>query len=269
MGADYFVSRGCPIQAELGDAEFLRTMVEKRHSSLFRGTHLLVDGKPVEFTAPPEGIPVHTLRDGKVVETTVTAAGAKELEARMAAWATHCTGCPANTTGDAFGCYGFMSYPIRVATEEWLMDRAMSMGIGSLLAAKVLPQLDVTGSFAASLRARGGSFFESDESLVGTFTLTDGVKVPLTSDLLVELALFKLPSNARLLPLAAAVFGWIPKDVATAAALQTWMGDASTLIPLLEAPRAEDHPDDAQSFIAFFERAIASAKGAFMLVVDG
>lgn len=268
MGADYFVSRGCPIQSELGEQEFLQRMIRKRQSALFGG-HILVDGKPVQVVAPAGGIPVRTLRDGQVVETTITEDGAKELDAQMASWSAHCKGCPANTTSEAFGCYGFMSYPIRLETEQWLVKRAMEGGVSALLAAKVLPQLGVTGDFVAALRARGGSFFQSSEAVVGGWMLTDGVRQPMSSDVLVELALFKLPTTRKLLPLAAAAFGLVPKDVATPDALKTWMTDASTLLPLLEAPRAADHGEEAHSFIAFFERVIAAAKGELGLVVDG
>lgn len=268
MGADYFVSRGCPIQSELGEQEFLQRMIRKRQSALFGG-HILVDGKPVQVVAPAGGIPVRTLRGGQVVETTITEDGAKELDAQMASWSAHCKGCPANTTSEAFGCYGFMSYPIQLETEQWLVRRAMEMGVGALLAAKVLPQLGVTGDFAADLRARGGSFFESPEAVVGGWTLSDGVTMPMSSDVLIELALFRLPSTRKLLPLAAAAFGLVPKDVATPQALQQWMADPSTLLPLLTAPRVADHGEEAHSFIAYFERAIAAAKGDFGLVVDG
>ncbi len=35
----------------------------------------------------------------------------------------HCQGCPANRTGQPFGCMGFMQYPISAKGEAWLLNR--------------------------------------------------------------------------------------------------------------------------------------------------
>lgn len=43
--------------------------------------------------------------------------------AELDGYAHHCHGCPANRTGEAFGCVGFVSYPIAAQTESWLLDR--------------------------------------------------------------------------------------------------------------------------------------------------
>jgi len=174
-----------------------------------------------------------------------------------------CNGCPASATGEPFGCYGFMSYPIQLETERWLVDRALQMGIGAVVCAKMLRRLDVTGEFAGDLRAQGGRFFQSPAAVVGGWKLPDG-PLPMSSDALVELALFRLPSNWELLPFAAVLFGLVP--AADAAELLTEERD---IVPFLTALRAEDHPAQAQPFVAFFERVVAAARGSFDLVVDG
>lgn len=35
----------------------------------------------------------------------------------------HCKGCPANRTGQPFGCMGFIQYPITARAEAWMLDR--------------------------------------------------------------------------------------------------------------------------------------------------
>ncbi len=35
----------------------------------------------------------------------------------------HCQGCPANRSGQPFGCTGFVQYPVSAAAERWLIDR--------------------------------------------------------------------------------------------------------------------------------------------------
>jgi len=35
----------------------------------------------------------------------------------------HCAGCPANITGAAFGCFGFIQYPLSARAEAWLINR--------------------------------------------------------------------------------------------------------------------------------------------------
>ncbi|MCU0499858.1 MAG: hypothetical protein MUF87_21115 [Anaerolineae bacterium] len=35
----------------------------------------------------------------------------------------HCQGCPANRTGQPFGCIGFIDYPISAQGEQWMLDR--------------------------------------------------------------------------------------------------------------------------------------------------
>lgn len=37
--------------------------------------------------------------------------------------ADHCQGCPANSAGGAFGCMGFIQYPLTANVEAWLLDR--------------------------------------------------------------------------------------------------------------------------------------------------
>jgi|GEM_PF-1583838 len=267
MGADYFVKRNCPVQTELGDDAFLAAMVQRRQSALFSG-EILVDGKPFLVTTPKDGLPVRTLRDGHVAETTITREAASQLDAEMATFERNCEGCPANPSGDSFGCYGFLGYPIRRVSEEWLVRRAMNMGVGALFAVSVLDKMGVSGDHVADLRGRGGTFFESSEPTIGGWSLKDGTEVAVSSDILVELGLFRLPEDPSLTPLAAILFGLVSPAVATPQALAEWMADATSMAPHLIAPDAGADPDQG-GFVLLFERLVAAAKGSFGLVVDG
>src|SRR5262249_9510008 len=77
-------------------------------------------------TRPPGEITfqrhIHTpdgQRDVEEVSVQSLLDEAKELDQH----AVHCEGCKANVFREPFGCYGRISYPIRAATEEWLLSR--------------------------------------------------------------------------------------------------------------------------------------------------
>ena len=265
MGVDYFVERGCPVQRSLTAEGFLAAMVRRRQSQIFTAGQLVIEGEPASFRLPAGGLPVHTLRDGKIIETTVSSADADEL----APWAKHCVDCPARATGEAFSCYGFVAYPIRAATERWLVARALDVGLGALLAMNVLDQLDITGEVAAGLRARGRTFFESATPQVAVWGLSDGKEIQLTSDLILELAVFRLPGNFHpLLPLAAALLGLVPTEEITADALVSWMKFPKTLVPKLVAPEVGERTEE-HGLVDYLRHIVVAARANLDLVVDG
>ena len=38
-------------------------------------------------------------------------------------YAEHCASCPANRSGQPYGCMGFVDYPITARAETWLLER--------------------------------------------------------------------------------------------------------------------------------------------------
>jgi hypothetical protein len=209
---------------------------------------------------PSGALPVYTMRGGVVEESSVSP-GSDGLDQ----WATHCAGCPARTYDQPFGCYGFIGYPIRAATEQWLIERAKQMGVTCAVAIDVLAQIEITGAHAADLRARGRTFFESPAPAGVIWQLDGGGEVVLTSDLIVELAVFRLPGNLRLFPLAAIVLGLVPPST-TVEAIAGWMKFPKTIMPALVMPA--DDPAH-QDVVDYLRQLIVAARGGFDVVVDG
>jgi hypothetical protein len=75
--------------------------------------------------------------------------------------APHCQGCKANLLARPFGCYGSVSYPISIRSEEWLMSllpRELKSPAGHLLRFAVT-DLNYTGGMFLTMRPQE-MFFE-------------------------------------------------------------------------------------------------------------
>lgn len=86
---------------------------------------------------------IERAQDGKPLGK-LEIAEAREAEFRLRPLAFHCTRCPANHLGEAFGCHGRIHAPITAEAEEWL---------GSLLPASLRPQEETTHEQRAQLVA--------------------------------------------------------------------------------------------------------------------
>ena len=65
----------------------------------------------------------------------------------------HCVGCPANRTGEPFGCIGAINYPISQQAEVWLLEQLPSPDDPlAFLLLKQGPELGNTGERAEGLR---------------------------------------------------------------------------------------------------------------------
>ncbi|MCK6578279.1 MAG: hypothetical protein L6Q98_09270 [Anaerolineae bacterium] len=76
--------------------------------------------------------------------------------------AEHCAGCPANTTGHPFGCYGVVQYPISGRGERWLLDHlpGIEEPLLWLLLRQGVQELGYDGELIASYRASHDYFEE-------------------------------------------------------------------------------------------------------------
>lgn len=93
-----------------------------------------------------------------------------ELEAQHQAlipYQSHCEGCPANRTGQPFGCIGNVNYPISGKAEVWLLQNLPSEEEPlPFLLLKEGREMGNTGALAADLRQNSpGIFFESTDSI--------------------------------------------------------------------------------------------------------
>ena len=83
--------------------------------------------------------------------------------------AEHCQACPANRAGQAYGCAGFIQYPITALAEAWLLERlpVPDEPLVWLLLRQGIQKLGYDGSSVKALRetaaefvAEGPSYFE-------------------------------------------------------------------------------------------------------------
>lgn len=263
MGVDYYVERGCPLQRSLKPQGFLAAMARRRQAQIFLGGEVLIDGQRYAVAKPAGAVPVHTLREGRVVESTVSA---DDVDGELAPWASKCDGCAARSRELPFGCYGYLGYPIAAATEEWLVGRALGMGVAAPVVVNVLDHMGIRGERVTRMRAQGGTFFEATTPCMGGWRLSDGQELLLSSDQLLELALFTLPQSfEQLFPLAAVLLALVPPDTSVERVVG-WMKFPKMIAPLLVAPA--DEPEH-QGVVDYMRQLIATARGGFGIVVDG
>src|SRR4051794_38135284 len=89
----------------------------------------------------------------------------------------HCLGCPANASPRAFGCYGYIQYPIEAATERFLLGLLPDdpSSTAAIVLARALADYGWNGEHTAKMRAQGDTFFELRDPVVvrwGTLMLS-------------------------------------------------------------------------------------------------
>lgn len=175
MAIDYSIGHGCLPKQELtteGIIERLKGEDRARKIiAMFRenGDDRAPDQMGFEFTrSTPEG--QEETRVIVVQDLLDQAEDLKPLEH-------HCIGCPANVNGRAFGCMGFIQYPISSAAEEWMMDRlpVPDDTLVWLLLRQGVEEFNYDGSSVQPLRAASDIYFESQQVIdrkLGEFTVT-------------------------------------------------------------------------------------------------
>ena len=121
MSIDYVIAYDCEPKRRLGMAGILDRLKEKQ-----RADEVIQWFRAAGDQRPP------TQMGFEFSHNTPRSSGEKQLivvqdlldhAADLDNLAHHCKGCPANRTGGAFGCVGFVSYPISAQSESWLLDR--------------------------------------------------------------------------------------------------------------------------------------------------
>lgn len=153
----------------------------------------------------------------------------------------HCEGCPANVSGNPFGCMNFIQYPISAAAERWLLDRLPppEEPLLWLLLRKSVEELGYDGSSVAALR-QNPVYFE-EQRVAGR----DLVEFVFSADQAFEM-LFLLghvqPPHAAMLLM---FFGAVPRKIEANVIVQIMNGmltaeQIDEHFPFLMQPQSDD-----------------------------
>ena len=121
MAIDYMIEFDCAPKRELGRGGILERLKERQ-----RAREVIEWFRAAGDERPPAEMGF------EFSQSTPGDSGAKQLivvqdlldhAAALDAYAGHCVSCPANRTGDPYGCTGFIQYPITALAETWLLDQ--------------------------------------------------------------------------------------------------------------------------------------------------
>lgn len=121
MAIDYVIDYACIPKETLSTAGIVeRLKARERAASVIRLFRENGDQRPpgemgFEMT--------RTALDGTEETRLVIVQEMLDLAAELDPLAGYCAGCPANASGESFGCVGFIQYPISSRAERWLLDR--------------------------------------------------------------------------------------------------------------------------------------------------
>lgn len=107
-----------------------------------------------------------TRRTSEDEETrTIVVQDVLDLVAELEPLKPHCAGCPANRTGQPFGCMGFIQYPISAEAERWLLEQLPTNKepLVWLLLKQGVSRFQYNGEQINALRQQSDAYFESKE----------------------------------------------------------------------------------------------------------
>lgn len=121
MAIDYIIEYDCVPKSHLTAEGILERMKERdRAQAVIRWFREAGDERPpseMGFEFSRSSADEQESRQLIVVQDLLDHAAALDAHAH------HCSACPANQSGAAFGCMGFIQYPISAQAEAWLLDR--------------------------------------------------------------------------------------------------------------------------------------------------
>jgi len=161
MAIDHIVDYSCVPKQTLGTEDILdRIKFRERALTVIRTFRDAGDMRPpsemgFEYT--------RSQPDGSEETQLIVVQNALDNADALEPLQVHCEGCPANVTGNPFGCMNFVQYPISAAAERWLLDRLPppEEPLLWLLLRKSVEELGYDGTSVAALRQNPIYFEES------------------------------------------------------------------------------------------------------------
>lgn len=175
MSIDYIIDYDCVPKQTLGTDGILERIKGKARAeaviNLFRenGDYRPVEEIGFEFS--------RTAADGSEEVQVILVQNLLDDAADLDPLAYHCAGCPANRTGQPFGCMGQIEYPITLAAEAWLLSQLPTIDepLVWLLMRQGIDEFGYAGADVAPLRAADGVYFAERKVLarqLGEFAVT-------------------------------------------------------------------------------------------------
>lgn len=174
MAIDYIIDYDCVPKQQLGtDGLLERIKGEERAQAiiaLFRKNG--DDREPslmgFEFT--------RTTPSGEEESRVIVVQDLLDEAAKLVPLRPYCTGCPANRTGQPFGCAGFIQYPISSDAEAWLLDQlpVPDETLIWMLLRQGVREFEYSGDSVNPLRQASDTYFEARDVLkrrLGEFTI--------------------------------------------------------------------------------------------------
>lgn len=165
MSCDYWVELDCAPRRALGNGDveqggnaILETLKAAAHASL-------IEQVAAERGVGPDDIPLRFVQSRPEGSTEVELRHSELLveAARFGPHAGACEGCAANVRESPAGCYLQLAYPVKEATEAWLLERLQPPGtVGGFLLERALDDFGYDGEPVKEMRHHG--LFELEES---------------------------------------------------------------------------------------------------------
>lgn len=161
MAIDYIIDKECPVKEEVG-AEGLIQLIKSRNRAgeIFR--RLVEDGKSEsEALATSFTVQMYSAESGQAEVKQVTVRDLFKETSQLKELAEHCGSCPLNS-GEGFGCYDTVNYPISAEAERWLSQlgqMAVAKGLPESILIKFILDEEVPGEFFGRMRADDNTVF--------------------------------------------------------------------------------------------------------------
>lgn len=206
---------------------------------------------------PPQEIGFEMVRrtaDGSEEVQVIIVQDLLDQGAALESLAKHCQGCPANLTGKAFGCFGYINYPLSPAAEIWLLKQLPGPDIPLvfLLLRQTLTDSNLQGTQVAEMRQRPGVFFQGAEKFGRRFD-----EFTITTDQVFELIFLQEVIRPLYAALLLLLFSAIPRDYDAQKLMELTPARPDQPLPFTMQPDPADDKSiaDLKTFFAALHRA--------------
>jgi hypothetical protein len=163
MGVDYVIDFACPPKRELSTMGILsRLKARERAAAVIQLYRENGDQRP------PSEMGFEMVRrtaDGQEETQVIIIQNLLDEAATLTPHESHCMGCPANRSGESFGCYGNLRYPVSRAGELWLLKQlpTAETPLIFLLIREMITANRSLGEQASAIRADNRAIFETPD----------------------------------------------------------------------------------------------------------